>query len=557
MTWRDTLVAPAGTHHVGVDGAVLYEARFERVLKFHAPGLAPVRRDGRAWHIRLDGGAAYDRRFDETFGFYEGLAAVRAEDGWHHIDVTGDDAYAQRLSWCGNFQEGLCPVRNESGRYYHIDAGGVAVTGARWRYAGDFRDGVAVVQEDAGRSTHVDRRIAPLHGRWFLDLDVFHKGFARARDEAGWTHVDRRGVPAYERRFAMVEPFYNGQARVERLDGGIEVIDEVGRCLLEVRSATRSAFAELSADLVGFWRTRTIAAAVELAVFDALPGTLDELAASCQLQPAMLGRLLRALGEIGLVESSAGRWRSTDKGGLLSRGHALTLADAALEYAGPFDRMWAALAERIRLGRAAGQLDIWGQVAADAGRVDGHHRMLRSYARHDYADIVRHLDLRGDEHVVDAGGGLGVLAGSMLKLLPELRVTLLERPEVVEAVRRSQGDGARLQLKAADIFSPWPVRTDVVTLCRVLHDWDDELALEVLRQARSALGVGGRVVVIEMVLSDMGFGGGLCDLHLLMATGGRERSADEYQRLLRESGFEPVAVRRLPSLVSAIEGVAR
>jgi hypothetical protein len=64
---------------------------------------------------------------------------------------------------------------------------------------------------------------------------VLHKGFARARDGAGWTHVDRAGRPAYVRRFAMVEPFYNGQARVERHDGGLAVIDERGERVVELR----------------------------------------------------------------------------------------------------------------------------------------------------------------------------------------------------------------------------------------------------------------------------------------------------------------------------------
>lgn len=70
-------------------------------------------------------------------------------------------------------------------------------------------------------STHIEPDGGILHGRWYLDIDVFHKGFARARDEEGWMHVDFCGRPIYPRRFAMVEPFYNGQARVERMDGGL------------------------------------------------------------------------------------------------------------------------------------------------------------------------------------------------------------------------------------------------------------------------------------------------------------------------------------------------
>ncbi len=234
--WRETTVAVDGTHHF-LDGRPLYAARFREVLKFHAPGLAPVRGDDWAWHIDVEGHAAYPQRYLRTFGFYEDRAAVEAADGWHHVLPDGTPLGGHRYAWCGNFQEGRCPVRDRDERYLHVDRSGTAVGTARWTYAGDYRDGVAVVQAADGRSTHVDPAGALVHGCWFADLDVFHKGFARARDERGWMHVDRTGRAVYERRFAAVEPFYNGQARVELLDGGIEVIDERGAPLLMLRHA--------------------------------------------------------------------------------------------------------------------------------------------------------------------------------------------------------------------------------------------------------------------------------------------------------------------------------
>lgn len=237
MSWRSLQVSPCGTHHLDEHGQPAYAARFDEVLKFHTPGLAPVARSGQAWHIRGDGSAAYERRFLRTFGYYEGLAAVIEADGWHHITANGDDAYARRYAWCGNFQQGRCAVRDHDGGYFHITPHGEDAYSTRWRYAGDYRDGIAVVQAADGRSTHVRRDGSRLHEGWFIDLDVFHKGFARARDEGGWAHVDLQGRPTYARRFHAVEPFYNGQARVERFDGGLEVIDEAGRAVVELRAA--------------------------------------------------------------------------------------------------------------------------------------------------------------------------------------------------------------------------------------------------------------------------------------------------------------------------------
>ena len=555
MTWRSATVAPDGTHHL-LDGAPFYAERFDDVLKFHAPGLAPVRRGDVAWHIRVDGAPAYARRFQRTFGFYEGRAAVAASDGWHHILPDGTDLYPERYAWCGNFQGGRCAVRDSTGAYLHLTESGAPAYAARWRYAGDFRDGFGVVQSDDGRSTHVDRDGRLLHDRWFFDLDVFHKGFARARDDAGWLHVDREGRPLYARRFAAVEPFYNGQARVERLDGGLEVIDEGGARVTELRPALRSELASLSGDLVGFWKTQTICAAVELGVFEVLPASAAAVARACSLDETRAHRLLRALGELHLTRHSDGVWHPTSRGEYLKASHPWTLAGAAIEYGRYFSAKWEALPDAMRAGTGWRAADVFREVAADPTRAVPHHIMLQSYALHDYSAVPRALGLRGDERVIDAGGGLGALAGLLVAEYPGLQVTVLDRPEVLsEADTAALGD--RVSLHATDIFEPWGVEGDAVIMARVLHDWDDARAVRLLTHARRALRPGGRLFVVEMLVPEHGIAGALCDLHLLVVSGGQERTASQFTALMAEAGFDFDGIRRIPALPSIIVGVAR
>lgn len=253
MTWRRSSVSADGSHHV-VDGAPLYALRFDGVLPFREPGLAPVHVAGSAWHVVGDGAPAYGRRFLRTFGFYEGRAAVQSADGWHHILPDGSDLTSHRRAWCGNFQGDRCAVRDVDGRYHHLRPDGTPAYAARWRYAGDFRDGAGVVQADDGRSTHIDPDGRLVHGRWLVDLDVFHKSFACARDEGGWMHIDPSGRPAYRRRFARVEPFYNGQARVEQGDGRRLVIDERGATVIELRAADLDALVPPDRAVVVFLR---------------------------------------------------------------------------------------------------------------------------------------------------------------------------------------------------------------------------------------------------------------------------------------------------------------
>lgn len=552
MNWHKLRVAACGTHHVDEHGQPAYAERFAHVLKFHPPGLAPVRRAGDAWHVLSDGTAAYGTRFTRTFGFYEGMAAVAGAGGWHHIVANGTDAYEARHAWCGNFQQGRCSVRSHDQTYHHITEDGCRVYSNRWRYAGDYRDGVAVVQAADGLSSHINLDGELLHDRWFVDLDVFHKGFARARDGDGWMHVNAGGSPAYLRRFQAVEPFYNGQARVERFDGALEVIGETGATIIQLRPPRRSDFAKLSHDMVGFWRTQTIGAAVKIGIFEGLPATEKEVADQHGLHEDGARRLMRALGELELAVRERDQWTLTSRGELLQANHPLTLADAALEYAGPLTSMWAELPDALRRSSAWKSPDIFGVVAQDISRGEGHHRMLRSYARHDYVELCRHLCLRGDEHVLDAGGGLGTLAQYIVDAHPSVDVTVLERPEVVKMAPPI----ARVHWRSSSLLEPWQVQVDAVILSRVLHDWDDEDALQILRHARASLSVGGRIYLVEMLVSDQNVAGALSDLHLLMVTGGRERTTEHYERLLSAASFDLAGVRRLPALPSVVVGIA-
>lgn len=550
MTWRRSTVAPEGTHHLLGDAA-LYEERFDEVLKFHEPGLAPVRRGDGAWHIRADGSEAYGRRFGRTFGFYEGLAAVTGRDGWHHIRPDGTDINPARFDWCGNFQGGRCAVRERGGGYLHLTFDGTPAYKARWRYAGDFRDGIGVVQSDDGRSTHIDLHGEPIHGEWFLDLDVFHKGFARARDDGGWTHVDVGGRPAYARRFAAAEPFYNGQARVERSDGGLEVIDEAGRTIQILRAPTETPFQRLSGLMVGFWGTQVIRAAAELHIIDHLPGEVGDVAAKASLPQEAALRMLRGLWELGLVERKEQLWVPTDTGVLLHSRSSSGMAAAAQHWGTEHYAAWAELASSLATGEP-GFERVYGRpffdwLAENPAHLERYHRAMQGYAEHDYECLHDHLPLDGVRHVIDAGGGSGALVKHLLANRADITGTLLDLPEVVASSSVASLASPRLRLVAADLFSPWPCKADLVVLARVLHDWDDERARTILRHARQTLEPGGQVALVEFVLEDNDPNGALLDLNMLAICGARERTVRAWTDLAASAGFQICDVVPLPT----------
>lgn len=541
MTWQNLRVASCGTHHVDEHGQPVYSERFDEVLKFHAPGLAPVQCAGDAWHVGSDGTPAYRRRFLRTFGFYEGLAAVVGPHGWHHIAADGEDAYNARHAWCGNFQQGRCAVRAHDHTYHHITADGSAAYTKRWRYAGDYRDGIAVVQAADGHSTHVGLNGAMLHGGWFVDLDVFHKGFARARDEDGWMHIDLNGRPVYRRRFQAVEPFYNGQARVERFDGALEVIDEGGATLVELRPARQDPLHQVSAELVSFWRCEAIFAAVDLGTFNELP---------IENPPPRLRRLLEALGELGLVKVNGCEWSATPTGDLLRSHHPRSLAAAAKYWASEGRRGWARLPEAVAAPDWSPR-DPFADVAHDPSTVAAFHAALQTYAENDYADITTLFE-ETEGVLIDAGGATGALSKLLLRAKPGLRAVVLDRPDVVRIGCPPDELADRLTFVGGDLFLPWPCNGDAVVLARVLHDWSDERCVVLLRHAKAALPRNGRLYVVELVRRSNSFDGGLLSLHLMVTSGGMERTAEHYERLLTSGGFRLVEVRPSRGISSVI-----
>jgi len=228
MNLKDIVIAKDQTHHL-YQGKPLYFQKFIWVLKFRPPGLAPVGDKKGAYHITPEGIPAYKQRYIRTFGYYYDRAAVVTNKGWTHIDQKGCITYNERYAWVGNYQDSCCTVRNSRGYYSHIDLYGKQLYPEHHLYAGDFRDGIAVVRLKNRFCTHINPEGSHIHKKEFKDLDVYHKGFARARDKQGWFHIDLNGNSVYTENYLMIEPYYNGQSLVHCYNGDVGIINEQGK----------------------------------------------------------------------------------------------------------------------------------------------------------------------------------------------------------------------------------------------------------------------------------------------------------------------------------------
>lgn len=233
MNWKDIKVSQDNTHFL-FEGNPIFDKYFIEVLKFHAPGLAPVKDETGAYHIDSKGNELYQQRYTRTFGYYCNSATVVQGANWFHLTETGEKLYTHHFAWAGNFQENLCAVRDKENHYFHIDLEGKKVYTETYLYCGDFKDGYACVKTVKGLCKHIDTKGNFLHDKTFLDLGVFHKGFATAKDHNGWFHIDKAGNSPYKQRYEAIEPFYNGFALVTQFDNQKIIIDEMGDKLLKV-----------------------------------------------------------------------------------------------------------------------------------------------------------------------------------------------------------------------------------------------------------------------------------------------------------------------------------
>jgi len=500
-----------GTFHINARGERSHTMVFDWVLPFHEPGLAPVGDGTGAYHIHLDGMPAYKQRFERTFGFYGGLAAVVCEGKWFHINTHGQRAYAESWDWCGNFQQKRCTVRNSDGHYHHIRPDGSVLNGGPYSYAGDFREGSGVVRGMDGKCWHIDKEGAPVHESKFLDLDVFHKGFARARDKGGWHHIDRKGNDISQgRRYSELEPFYNGQALARSLTGEYLVIDESGlSCAAPVRPL-QDVEHNLQKLSVSSWRP----IAVRLGILAGLAGGENRLAVASSDHQVLESAWI----ELGLISNTG---ELTQTGRMLAPGG--VWEDRFLYWTGPQFEPWTEAEERLKHPQL--REDFFARHAEDKDASNLIQRVLYSYAGNDWKGISDTLRLSSCETVVDLGGGRGALLEEIGQSV-STRI-LVDRPEVVEELEL---DGIRVQ--PLDIFTDEIPPANVYLLSRVLHDWDDATCIHLLKRIPRP----SRVIVIDRTAEPGKHG--LLSLNMLLLSGGRERNKTEWNLLFSSAGWE-------------------
>ena len=287
--------------------------------------------------------------------------------------------------------------------------------------------------------------------------------------------------------------------------------------------------------------TRALALVADLRVADALatgPRPVEAVARTVGADPDTLRRLLRALASDGVfAEDEPGMFRNTPASELLRGGWG--------DFAHLFGGVWLRTVSELDAGTGAPTFprafgtDFWTWLAEHPDERAAFDRAMEQ-GKERRAERLVAAGWRGDEVVVDVGGGNGTLLVELLRRHPGLRGIVFDLPETNrdEAVL-----GDRIEFVAGDFFEYVPAG-DVYVLSTILHDWPDEQAATILRTIRAAAPAGARLLLPDAVVpsGNEPHGAKWLDLLLLALFAGRERDEAQWRGLLEEAGFEPVRV---------------
>jgi len=324
--------------------------------------------------------------------------------------------------------------------------------------------------------------------------------------------------------------------------------------------------------MTGYRAMQALYVAARLGIADLLKDGArgsEELARATGADARALHRLLRALASLGVfAEDADGRFAPSELGALLRSDVPGSLRAAAIFFGDERNwHAWGKLERSVMSGEPVrgprGTQVFLEESARDPEGAALFNAAMTSLTSAFDAAVTAAYDFSRLGTLVDVGGGQGALISSILAANPALRGILFDIPPVIESARGRIGEAGlagRCELVAGDFFASVPAGGDAYVLKWVIHDWDDERSVAILRNCHRAMARDGRLLLVERVVPERidqsadTQGIVLGDLNMLLWTGGRERTAAEYGALLASAGFTPAGIVPTATQLSVIEG---
>jgi hypothetical protein len=320
--------------------------------------------------------------------------------------------------------------------------------------------------------------------------------------------------------------------------------------------------------MTGYWLSQAVYIAAKLGVADLLvdgPRSVEPLATATASHPSSLYRLLRALASVGVfTETSPHTFALTPMAQLLCTDTPGSMRSLAVVYNEELYQAWGHMLHSIRTGEPAfahhfgmGPFPYFAENP-EAGHI--FNEAMIGYTHEVANGVAGVYDFSPFRTVVDVGGGYGTLLATILRANPATGGILFDLPHVIDAAEpflAASGVGDRCTRSSGDFFVAVPEGGDAYVFSQILHDWEDEQCLTILKHTRQVIPAHGKLLLVELVIpagNEPSFGKWL-DLHMLAIPGGRERTEAEYAAIFRDAGFALTNIVPTPAGPSVVEAV--
>jgi 2-polyprenyl-3-methyl-5-hydroxy-6-metoxy-1,4-benzoquinol methylase len=310
-------------------------------------------------------------------------------------------------------------------------------------------------------------------------------------------------------------------------------------------------------DLAGAMAYQTISTAVRLGVFQALaeqPRSPSELAQRLEMQERGAASLLEALAAIGYVTPQNGRYANTPLTQKWILDTRVVDTEASLRFWDEAMRdLWRHSAEVLRSGERP--YDFYQWVEADPDRSRSFQQTLIGNARIVSGDIAKKLPLNGaSRRLLDVGGGHGTFSFAFCHHFPGVQATILDSHAGLELARQQAAEeelGDRIRFIQGDLWQvEWGQAYDTILLFNLMHHYDIETNIQLLRKTAAALKPGGTVAILDQIAGKVNGSATnalvrLIALQYHLFANGRVFSRDEMNQVLSQAGFQDLSFHRL------------
>lgn len=327
--------------------------------------------------------------------------------------------------------------------------------------------------------------------------------------------------------------------------------------------------AQLMQMTMGCFVSQAVCVAARLGIADLVaekPQTIENLAAATNTHAQSLYRVLRTLASVGVfAETDPQIFGLTPLAEPLRSDAARSLRDAAVFIGASWHwNVYGEMMHSVRTGEPAWKRvhgsEVFPYFQQNPAEYEIFNRAMTGFSQQVAPAIVEAYDFSGAATLVDIAGGHGILLAAALKANPNLNGVLFDLPQVVAGARallEREAVANRVAAVAGDFFEAVPADCDAYMMKHIIHDWDDDRAVKILKNINRAMTRDGRVLIVEQVIpgGNEPHPGKIMDLEMLVSPGGVERTAEEYRKLLAAAGLRLTRIVPTQSPFSIVEAV--